>query len=360
MRNRFHSICPYFAMFPETFVRRNVLAWTKRSEIVLDPFCGRGTTVFESLLNGRRALGCDLNPVAVCVSRAKALPPSLADVLKRLDKLEAAAPAAGRPKEQRNPFFALCFERETLRQVVFLRSRLNWRSDRIDCFIAALALGALHGESHRTDWCFSNRMPRTISTKPAYSVRWWRKRHCTPPRRNVFAILRALAKYRFESPTPVVRGTVVEGDARRAKTLLRRYRGRVKLVITSPPYLDITNYHEDQWLRLWFLGGPSAPDGTQGRDDRYRNVPDYWMFMKEAWAGVVPLLHKKGHVVVRIGGNRLHERQLRDGLLRSLNASGIRFKLAEVGHTPIRNGQKRSFNSSKTAASEFDFRFRIA
>src|SRR6267378_2932620 len=87
-RHRFHSICPYFAMFPETFVRRNVLAWSKRNDVILDPFSGRGTTVFESLLNGRRGLGCDTNPVAVCLSKAKADPPQLDEIYDRLSVLE--------------------------------------------------------------------------------------------------------------------------------------------------------------------------------------------------------------------------------------------------------------------------------
>ena len=89
-RHRFHSICPYFAMFPETFVRRNVLAWSKRDDVVLDPFSGRGTTVFESLLNGRKGVGCDTNPVAFCLSKAKADPPQFDEMLERLDALEKA------------------------------------------------------------------------------------------------------------------------------------------------------------------------------------------------------------------------------------------------------------------------------
>lgn len=89
-RHRFHSICPYFAMFPEAFVRHNVLAWSKRGDVVLDPFSGRGTTVFESLLNGRRAIGCDTNPVAYCLSRAKADPPTQEEVTDRLAALETA------------------------------------------------------------------------------------------------------------------------------------------------------------------------------------------------------------------------------------------------------------------------------
>lgn len=35
--------------------------------------------------------------------------------------------------------------------------------------------------------------------------------------------------------------------------------GSVRCVITSPPYLDVTNFEEDQWLRLWFQGGPPKP-----------------------------------------------------------------------------------------------------
>src|SRR5664279_2118731 len=90
-RHRFHSICPYFAMFPETFVQRNVLAWSKRDDVILDPFSGRGTTVLESLLNGRRALGCDTNPVAFCLSRAKADPPPLSEIVERLATLQKDA-----------------------------------------------------------------------------------------------------------------------------------------------------------------------------------------------------------------------------------------------------------------------------
>ena len=82
-----------------------------------------------------------------------------------------------------------------------------------------------------------------------------------------FLDLRTCADYRYQSPVPSQKGRVVEGDARRACCLLRSYRDTVRLVITSPPYLDITDYHEDQWLRLWFLGGAAKPMSGQGKDD---------------------------------------------------------------------------------------------
>jgi hypothetical protein len=263
--------------------------------------------------------------------------------------------------EVTDEFFTLCFHEETLRQLLFLMKKLEWRTSRIDCFIAALALGCLHGESHRTELCFSNRMPRTISTKPAYSVRWWQKNECLPPERNVFPILRACAEYRYQSTVPSVKGRVVEGDARRAGTLLRSYKEKVKLVITSPPYLDITDYHEDQWLRLWFLGGPSKPISGQGKDDRHRIVEGYWQFLSEAWTGIAPLLQDSAQVVVRIGGTRLGAEELRTGLLGSLNSTGRKFKLLESRQTDIKNGQRRIFSTGPSKAGvEHDFRFRLA
>jgi hypothetical protein len=263
--------------------------------------------------------------------------------------------------ETKDEFFTLCFHEKTLRQLLFLKKKLDWREERTDCFIAALALGCLHGESHRTELCFSNRMPRTISTKPAYSVRWWRAKGCVPPERDIFSILRTAAKYRYESELPPLKGRVVEGDVRRASTLLRPYRDKVKLVITSPPYLDITDYHEDQWLRLWFLGGHAKPVTGQGKDDRHRRVEAYWQFLREAWAGIVSLLDDSAQIVVRIGGTRLGEEELRTGLLESLNSTGYRFKLAESRQTDIKNGQRRIFQPVPAAASvEHDFRFKLA
>jgi hypothetical protein len=349
-------------MFPEAFVRRNVLAWSRPGDVVLDPFSGRGTTIFESLLNGRKAIGCDINPVAACLSRAKAGPPELEEIEARLAQLETKSRRfSTSAAETADEFFTLCFEEETLRQILFLRKNLSWRSSDVDCFIAALALGCLHGESHRTELCFSNRMPRTISTKPAYSVRWWKRNGCSPPKRDVFAILRACAAYRFVSPIPRVKGRVVEGDARRAGALLRGYKERVKLVITSPPYLDITDYHEDQWLRLWLLGGSMRPCPGQGRDDRHRRIEEYWKFLREAWAGAVPLLQESAQVVIRIGGTRLGQDELRSGLLASLNSTGRRFKLLESRQSDIKNGQSRIFSAGPRRASpEYDFRFVMA
>jgi site-specific DNA-methyltransferase (cytosine-N4-specific) len=47
---------------------------TVPGELVVDPYCGSGTTLVESVLLGRRAVGIDLSPLAVLIARTKVTP----------------------------------------------------------------------------------------------------------------------------------------------------------------------------------------------------------------------------------------------------------------------------------------------
>jgi DNA modification methylase len=362
MRHRFHSLCPYFAMFPESFVNRHLSKCPKNS-VVFDPFCGRGTTVFQALLEDHAAGGTDISPVAACISRAKADAPNFADLVARLKELEAtyARFRGTSDKTRRSEFFRWCFNAETYEQLIFLRSRLLWRDNSVDCFIAALALWSLHGESHRSPNYFSNRMPRTISTKPEYSIQWWRRNRSRPPQRNVFEILTRMARLRYKSTPPPLRAKIVETDARKAGEAFPELVGRVSLVITSPPYLDVTNYQEDQWLRLWFLGGAPHPRIEKFRDDRHTSPERYWGFLTECWSGIAPLLGPRAKIVVRIGGKYLRLASVREKLHDTLKV-GFNRRVTLLNHemSEIRGGQRRSFHStSRGLTREFDFTFAV-
>jgi hypothetical protein len=362
MRHPLHSICPYFAMFPEDFVAKQVLAYTKRGDLVFDPFSGRGTTVFESLLNGRNAAGVDINPVAACISGAKADPPKLIAVTRRLSELEEKYHAWNPMGIPTSVFFRACFHSKTLKEIVFLQNTLNWRNSKCDRFISAVVLGCLHGEAHKSQNCLSNRMPRTISTKPDYSVRWWKANGYVAERRSTFEILNRMAAYRLAQPVAPLRGTIKLRDARRASSAFANLKNKVKLIVTSPPYLDTTDYSEDQWLRLWFLGGAERPSIKRNQDDRHTNIESYWEFLSEAWHGCSSLLKTGSVVVIRIGGTRLSKIDLYDGVCSSLT-DGLSTRLKALNRgmtTEIRNRQTNSFRpGTKSIRYEHDFAFQI-
>jgi DNA methylase len=321
--HRLHALCPYFAMFPASFADENLRRHTKPGAVVLDPFSGRGTTLLEALLGGRQALASDINPVAYCVSAAKASRPQLELIQFELDELEDAYYRAdvGRLESERSalpPFFDKAFTGETLRQLLFLRRRLEWRTIPEHRFIAALALGHLHGESDRSPSYCSNQMPHSISTKPEYSLKYWQEHKLSAPERDVFDLLRDRADYRLEDGVPDRRGRVSLVDVRQAAGRFRSFAGKVMSVITSPPYLDTTRFEEDQWLRLWFLGGAPRPTYHQvSKDDRHEFAASYWTFLQESWRGIAPLLHKAATLVCRFGIGRLSV----DGAIAGLSAT---------------------------------------
>ncbi len=325
MKNhRLHALCPYFAMFPPSFVRENLLAHTKPGDVVLDGFSGRGTTLLESLLNDRDAIACDINPVAYCISAAKAKPFRLTRLLREIDSLETAykrSSHSGLEKQRREltQFFRRAFYAETLRQIVFLRARLNWRGNLLHRFLSALILGHLHGEMNRSQNYLSNQMPHSISPKPEYSLKYWHERNLWSPRRDVFSLLRQRAEYRLSEGFASRKSRAALCDVRQIAKRFKSYANRVEIVITSPPYLDVTNFEEDQWLRLWFLGGRPYPTyNLVSSDDRHTSTKEYWEFLAAAWLGIRPLLKPAAKVICRIGAKGLDPNEITTRMTESL------------------------------------------
>ena len=88
LTHRFHSYpARFIPQIPRTFIR----LFTKKGDVVLDPFAGCGTTVVESQLLNRNSIGNDLNPLATLISKVKTTPIStkkLETIIGLLDKIE--------------------------------------------------------------------------------------------------------------------------------------------------------------------------------------------------------------------------------------------------------------------------------
>lgn len=361
MRHRFHSICPYFAMFPEQFAEQWIDHCTRPGQMVLDPFCGRGTAPFQAILMGRNTIGGDVNPVAFVLTGAKVDSPLQGSVEDRLRELELNC----RPEDFEAerivfpPFFRRAFHHETLRQMLYLRRTLNWKESKVDRFIAALALGALHGETTKIGSYFSNQMPRTISTKPAYSLRFWRERGLWPKRIDVFHLLRQKVVFRFESPAPSIRGKAYLSDVRVLHLAAAEAKSSVDCVITSPPYLDVTNFEEDQWLRLWFLGGAAEPrTGVYSRDNRYSSPSLYWSFLGDAWRALRPFLARRSTFVCRIGGRNTDPASIKETFSASMQLLATRWKLQDYSVSTLVRRQTDAFRPGSVGCRfEVDFCF---
>ena len=327
-----HPMCSYLASFPAALAHAFIARYSRRGDVVLDPFSGRGTTPLQACAEGRIGIGNDLNPLAHLLTAAKVEPATPAEAATRLaalrlgwaassadwlalaadvlgdagDRPTVAVPAAGsRGPEDRVETVprevAVAFHPRTLGQLLFVRTVLR-RDDRTDRFLAAALTGILHGKSASY---LSELMPNTFSMAPRYVLDFAARTAFSSPDRDVFGGLEKKLGRLHREALPRTPGIALLGDARdstgRARAALRE-RGlpeRVRLVVTSPPYLRVVKYGYYNWLRTWLLG-EDARAIDAALDDAHHREP-YLVFMREVLADLRSILADDAVVVLVIG-----------------------------------------------------------
>ena len=66
-----HGIHSYPARMVPQIANRLIHSYSRRGDMVFDPFCGSGTVLLEAYRLGRKSIGADINPLAVRISKAK-------------------------------------------------------------------------------------------------------------------------------------------------------------------------------------------------------------------------------------------------------------------------------------------------
>lgn len=66
-----HKIHSFPAKFPPQLPRKFISALTEPGDVVLDPMAGSGTSILEAFLLGRQAIGLDVDPLAILLSKVK-------------------------------------------------------------------------------------------------------------------------------------------------------------------------------------------------------------------------------------------------------------------------------------------------
>src|SRR5262245_27665241 len=112
--DRWRSFGPYYAMFPVEFARKVIATHTAPGDFVLDPFCGRGTSVFCAAEVGRDGLGIEINPVGWLYAHVKVGPSGKDQVLARLEALGRRIRSKDSEIEVLPSFFRKCFCKEVL------------------------------------------------------------------------------------------------------------------------------------------------------------------------------------------------------------------------------------------------------
>ena len=349
-----NAICPYFTMFPLEYPLK-ILARHPDASVVLDPFCGRGTTLFAARARGRRAIGIDVSPVAIAISQAKLARASTERVMALA---WALLDETKEPKVPGGAFWRAAFQADTLRELCRLRASLLRLPEvtHESAILRAAMLGILHGPATKTGSYLSNQMPRTFAAKPVYAVKFWRERKLTAPRVNIMHALERKLRL-FESSVrrlkPARLSDVIVGDAANPATYSGSPR-TVDLVITSPPYYGMRTYVADQWLRNWFLGGPSTVDYSADEALPSSSPEEFAEALGRTWSNVAARGRGRLHLHVRFGAIPSRAVDPKELLLSSLECSTTRWSVVSLRAADNAEIGKRQVKHMRTHAEPVD------
>ena len=242
--------------FPPALARYFIQAYSSPGDIVFDPFCGKGTGIVEAILAGRRALGCDIAPDAVAVTRAKVAGVSMGSIDRCLVRMSNEVVSDVRGAKACPREVKVFFDKETLAELLGVREWLLLASGRSRSarFLLGCLLGILHGHAGES---LSVPSAHAYAMAPAYVRRYKKEHGLAAPRRQVLECLRAKAAKSLPPGLPIPRGEarVYQGSAERYSFPgARALDDTIDLIVTSPPYFKAQTYAKDAWLRLWLLG----------------------------------------------------------------------------------------------------------
>ena len=291
-----HSIHAFAAKFPPQLPAVFIESLTAPGDVVLDPMMGSGTTLIESAIRGRKAIGLDLDPLAVKQCRAKTTPIDDIDLLHRLsasivanayDTLampELTNRLTERFDEDTKDFVDYWFTERIQRELEALLDSINLVTDTVEddvlrqdvreffeVALSAIIVTKSGGVTKARDLAHGR-----AHISPGKSVKDAINQFRLRARKNI-ASLAALPRMRPDDLT------AMEGDARNMRESVPNE--SVDLVVTSPPYANAIDYMRAHKFSLVWFGwsindlsrlrsryvGSERTNGWNGAD----RLPDY-------------------------------------------------------------------------------------
>jgi len=315
----------YRACFKPQLPRFFIERLTRPGDIVYDPFMGRGTTLIEAALLGRTSFGCDINPLSQIFVRARLNPPNISEINSRLREINFNT-------SDESPEKLLTFYHpETLREICalkkyFLEKKKRDGLDNIDYWIWMVATNRLTG--HSVGFFSVYTLPPNQAVSLDSQIKINKKRGQTPQRRHVPELILKKSRQLLRDIDELERRQL---SSSAEDSLLLTHSSEktpeiasnsVALVVTSPPFLDIVDYEQDNWLRAWFCGIEISKLAIW----QIKNLREWEMAMKNVLSEVHRVLQPGGWVAFEVG-------EIRNGKIK-LETSVIKVGL-EAGLRPI-------------------------
>ncbi|QDM40651.1 DNA methyltransferase [Altererythrobacter sp. TH136] len=249
-----HSAHRYSGKFIPQIARQAIEFLSSPGDLIVDPYCGSGTTLVEAGLAGRRAIGIDMNPLAVLIASVKITPVELASLKEFGRRMRAtiaqlpgeglfAAPTLMRDEGDArldDPWFRKWFQPQVLRDLIAIHNSIM---EETDARLQNIGLTA-----------FSDILRRASNAHQGYPNVMFDKRGGERPRpgryflKAIELLIERVGGLSQEGNWGDIHAT--KGDARNLSLSDKV----AQAVVTHPPYVGSIPYAEYGTLSLTWLG----------------------------------------------------------------------------------------------------------
>ena len=290
----------YRACFKPQLPRFFIERLTQPGDLVYDPFMGRGTTLVEAALLGRTPCGCDVNPLCIMLTRPRLSDPDPGKIEHRLAALDLHYDG------ELDDDLLVFYHPDTLRELYALRRQFAAPElSPEDDWLRMVSLNRLTG--HSPGFFSVYTLPPNQAVSAASQRKINEKRHQTPEYRNVKKLILRKSRSLWKDcsgqiPFYMGEPLMLSEDCAATPEIAP---DSVSLIVTSPPFLDVVDYRQDNWLRTWLV----SIDGNS-LNITIERTPEAWQqAMTRVFRELFRVLRPGGHLAFEVG-------EIRHGKLR--------------------------------------------
>jgi SAM-dependent methyltransferase len=260
-----HGWYPYVEGFSAGYVGDVIHRFGERPQSIYDPFGGAGTTQVAASHMGIPSFYCELNPFMTFVSEAKTASARWA----RLHFSEFESAANGFLKDVRSPNFQRRSKKISLSAYHAAFPERNFFDENdLRLLICARDLASLSVNDHFRNLLLLSCAANTVASSHMTRRADLRRRRPDEYKSRIVdvgsfvctSVEQMLADIKV-LPRELADVKMVGRDA---KHLSNEYANSMSMAITSPPYLNGTNYFRNTKLELWLMGMIRSESDLQG------------------------------------------------------------------------------------------------
>ena len=344
----------YRACFKAQLPRFFIQLLSSPGDLVYDPFSGRGTTVIEAGILGRRLISNDINPLSKILIEPRLSIPAIKDIITTLDAITIEK------SFKADIDLSMFYHPETEAEIVSIKNyleeiKLSGKEDDTDRWIRMVVTNRLTG--HSSGFFSVYTLPPNQAVSPASQIKINIKRNQQPEYRDAKKIIKRktatlMKKLNSDEIANLIEASksavFIEKDARNTSEIGSN---QVSLTVTSPPFLDIVQYSKDNWLRCWFNSIDTLE--IEKRMTMSKTIEEWSVIMGQVFCELYRITKPGGWVAFEVGEVRngkinLEEYVIPLGLNAGFKCLGVIINLQEFTKTSNIWGIKNNNSGTNT------------